>query len=254
MNGKSTVSRLLGWITTLAILVQTGPVPGQTSPGQTVPTRPRPTRASDPPSKGGVKARKAPGNRTSRIRGLSPEAERAAKALALSKDFEAGLFASEPLLSNPVAFCVDETGTVLVCETFRLNRGVEDNREHRDWIDDDLAAKTVDDRLAFFKKHLQDDIEKYAVQQDRIRIIQDRNGDGRADRASVFIDGFDDVLEGPGAGILSWRGTVYYACVPRLWAFRDDDGDGKVDKRKSTVRWVWRSCRFSRTRLAWAES
>lgn len=168
-----------------------------------------------------------------RIPGLSPAAERAAQALSLSPGFEASLFASEPLLANPVAFCVDEQTNVFVCETFRLKRGVEDNRDHKDWIDDDLAAKTVNDRLDFFKKHLQGELERYTEHQDRIRIIQDRNQDGRADRASVFADGFHDVLEGPGAGILSWRGTVYYACVPRLWAFRDDDADGKADKRKA---------------------
>ncbi len=200
-------------------------------PWATVVAQTDPSPAGAPPTPAN---RRSPGQpTTTRIPGLSPAAERAAKALSLAPGFEAGLFASEPLLANPVAFCIDEKSHVLVCETFRLKRGVEDNRDHLDWIDDDLAATTVEDRLAFFQKHLQGNLDRFRQHQDRIRIIQDRDRDGRADRASVFAEGFNDVLEGPGAGILSWRGTVYYACVPRLWAFRDDDGDGKVDKRKA---------------------
>ena len=166
-----------------------------------------------------------------RISGFSPEGIKAAKALGLSKDFQANLFASEPLLANPVAFCIDEKNRFYVCETFRINRGVEDNREHEDWIDDDLAARSIEDRLAFYKKHLGNDMERLTGHQDRVRLLLDRNGDGRADKSSVFIDGFNGPLEGTGAGILARRGTVYYACIPRLWALRDQDGDGRAEKK-----------------------
>ena len=46
--------------------------------------------------------------------------------------------AAEPLVANPVAFCLDEQGRIYVCETFRQSRGVEDNRGHGNWIETDL--------------------------------------------------------------------------------------------------------------------
>jgi quinoprotein glucose dehydrogenase len=46
-------------------------------------------------------------------------------------------------LAQPVAFGFDEQGRAYVAETFRLNRGVEDNRGHMNWLTDDLAAQTA---------------------------------------------------------------------------------------------------------------
>ena len=64
------------------------------------------------------------------------------------------LFAAEPLLANPVAFCLDEKGVVYVAETFRHSDGVTDTRNHMNWLDDDLACRTVADRVAMYKKYL----------------------------------------------------------------------------------------------------
>ena len=75
---------------------------------------------------------------------------------------QVSLFAAEPLLANPVAFCIDEQGRFYVAETFRQGKGVEDNRGHMDWLHDDLAAETIEDRLAYFRKHLKDKIKDYA--------------------------------------------------------------------------------------------
>ena len=59
-----------------------------------------------------------------------------------------------------------------------------------DWLDDDLAAQSVEDRLAYFKKHLGDEISTYEAEEDRITIVADTDGDGRADKDWVFADGF----------------------------------------------------------------
>ena len=141
------------------------------------------------------------------------------------------LFAAEPLLANPVAFCIDERGRMYVCETFRQQKGVEDNRGHMNWLHDDLAAQSVEDRLKFFKKHLGKNVNKYAQHDDRIRVIWDSNADGKADKASVFADGFNGIVEGTGAGVLARYGHVYYTNIPSLWHFRDKNGDGKADSR-----------------------
>ncbi len=169
-----------------------------------------------------------------RVAKVSSDAVRAAKALAPAKGITAGLYAAEPLVANPVALDIDERGRVFVCETYRQDNGVEDNRNHEEWLEDDLASKTTDDRLAMLKKYLKGDISKFSKKQDRIRLLTDRNRDGRADRSTVFIDGFKDPLDGTGASVLARKGNVFYTCIPKLYAFRDDNNDGKAD-RKTTM-------------------
>ncbi|WP_373651254.1 PVC-type heme-binding CxxCH protein [Schlesneria sp. DSM 10557] len=146
--------------------------------------------------------------------------------------FQGELFAAEPQLANPVAFCIDEKGRIFVAETFRQSKGVEDNRGHMDWVIDDLAAQTVADRIRFFKKHLKEHVKDYGLEHDRIRRLVDTDGDGRADEATVFADGFNHIEEGTGAGLLALNGTVYYTCIPRLWALTDPNDDGVADAKQ----------------------
>ena len=143
------------------------------------------------------------------------------------------LFAAEPLLANPVVFGIDPTGKVYVCETFRQQKGVEDNRSHMNWLLDDLSLQTVDERVAMFRKHLGDKANDYTKEQDRLRLIEDTNGDGVADKATVFADGFNDIADGTGAGVLIHNGDVFYTCIPKLWKLRDTNGDGKADAKES---------------------
>lgn len=143
------------------------------------------------------------------------------------------LFAAEPHLANPVAFGFDERGRVYVCETFRQGQGIEDNRGHSEWLDDDLAATNVADRLAFIQKHLGEKAIEYTRNDDRLRLLVDSDGDGRADNATVFANRFNTILSGTGAGVLARRRDVFYTCIPDLWRLRDEDGDGQADVRQS---------------------
>ena len=154
-------------------------------------------------------------------------------AFRVAKGLKLELFASEPLLANPVAFAFDEKGRVYAVETFRLHHGVTDNRGHMSWLDDDLASKTVADRVAMYKKHLGKEAATYGTEHDRIRLIEDRDGDGRADHATVFADGFNGLADGLAAGVLARKGDVYFTNIPSLWMLRDTDGDGKADVRKA---------------------
>lgn len=166
-----------------------------------------------------------------KIAPASDEAERSIVRFKVPAGMKAELFAAEPMLANPVAFCFDERGRVFVAETFRQQRGVEDNRFHSGWLLDDLKAQTVDDRLQYFKKHLKDDVKKYTLEHDRIRLLEDADGDGRADKATVFADGFNAIEDGTGAGVLAFEGKVFYTCIPKLWQLTDDNDDGQSDKR-----------------------
>lgn len=161
----------------------------------------------------------------------SDEGERSIQRFRIPAGMRTELFAAEPLIANPVAFCIDERGQVYVAETFRQQKGVEDNRGHGNWLIDDLKAQTVEDRIAFFKKHLKDDVKKYTLEHDRLRLLEDVDGDGRADKATVFADGFNAIEDGTGAGVLAIDGKVFYTCIPKLWLLTDENGDGQADKR-----------------------
>ncbi|MGE0607248.1 MAG: PVC-type heme-binding CxxCH protein [Pirellulales bacterium] len=163
----------------------------------------------------------------------SEEGQRTLSRIRVPEGFKVELFAAEPQLANPVAFCIDEQSRFYVAETFRYSAGVTDNRRHMDWLDDDVAARTVADRVAMYKKYLKDDFPTFETEHDRIRLIEDTDGDGTADRSSVFADGFHKAEEGIGSGLLARGGDVWYTCIPSLWKLRDNDGDGVADERQA---------------------
>lgn len=148
-----------------------------------------------------------------------------------AEGFKIELTAAEPLLANPVCLYIANSGDIYVAETFRHHKGVSDMRRHTKWLVDDLANRTILDRLITMKKNLGNDFASYSVEHDRVRLLKDTDGDGKMDVATVFADGFKDTLDGIGSGLLEDRGAVYYTCIPDLWKLRDTDGDGQVDKR-----------------------
>jgi quinoprotein glucose dehydrogenase len=170
---------------------------------------------------------------TPQIAAASDEGEQALKSFKVPPGLAGSLWAAEPDLANPVAFWIDARGRIYVCESFRQSRGIEDNRGHAHWLEDDLAAQTVEDRLAYIRKHLGEKAADYTKYDDRIRLLEDTNADGRADKATVFADRFNGIVEGTLAGVLTRGDDVFLTCIPNLWRLRDEDGDGKADKRTS---------------------
>lgn len=162
----------------------------------------------------------------------SSEATQAINKFRVPAGLQLDLFAAEPHLANPVAFCLDERGRAYVVETFRLHAGVTDIRGHMNWLDDDLACRTVDDRVALYRKYLKEKFSTYGVEHDRIRLVEDTDGDGKSDKATVFADAFNAPAEGLAAGVLARNGKVWVTCIPNLWLLEDTDGDGKADVRK----------------------
>ncbi len=168
------------------------------------------------------------------IQPRSQEAERAMAAFRIPEGLKAALVAAEPDLANPVAFSIDDHGRYWVCETFRQGNAVVDNRGREYWLLDDLAAQTVADRLAYYKKHLgEEGLKAFSEHQDRIRLLTDKNGDGVVDEATVFADGFNAPESGTGSGVLKVGGDVFYTNIPDLWRLRDTNGDGVADEQES---------------------
>lgn len=167
------------------------------------------------------------------IAAASDEGQQAIAGFRVPAGLKTELWAAEPMLANPVAFTIDHRGRVFVCETFRQGRGIEDNRNHEHWLNDDLAAQTVEDRLAYIKKHLGDKANDYMKHDDRVRLLEDTDGDGRADKSTVFAEHFNGILDGTAAGVLSRGNNVYLTCIPHLWLLNDNDGNGQAEVRQS---------------------
>ena len=151
------------------------------------------------------------------------------------KDMVAGIFARQPDVFNATAISMDEQNRLFVAETHRFDRGIEDNRRNWYWLRDEVALKTTADRLALYKKYADkrktpDYFTKYA---EKIRVLEDKDGDGKAERSWLYADGFNAPLDGTAAGIMAANGKVYFACIPNVWMLEDKDGDGVSDTRKS---------------------
>lgn len=156
-------------------------------------------------------------------------AEAAARA-QLEKGLKAEVWAAEPMLENPVAFAFDEHGRCFIAETNRLHDGVPDTRGHMQWLDDDIGARTIADRLEKYKKHKYPDFTKFSEQ---LRIVWDSTGAGKADKSDIFATGFNAIPDGLASGVLARKGTVYFTCIPDLYAFGAEKDKSTATSKKS---------------------
>lgn len=124
-------------------------------------------------------------------------AENALKGLEAFDGLAVRTFATEPMLKNPTNIDVDERGRVWVTEAYNYRPAINGNPTN--------AAG------------------------DRIMILEDSNGDGRADTAKVFYQGPE--LNAP-LGICVLGKQVLISQSPYVWAFYDDDGDDKADRKE----------------------
>jgi putative membrane-bound dehydrogenase-like protein len=121
---------------------------------------------------------------------LSPE--EAQKRFTLPKGFEIRLFASEPEVVNPVAMSWDHRGRLWVVELYEYPLGTQPGEKGRD----------------------------------RIKILEDTDGDGLADKVSVFAEGFTLAT-----GLLLANNGVYLGAAPNLLFLEDTDGDDRADRQ-----------------------
>jgi quinoprotein glucose dehydrogenase len=180
----------------------------------------------------------------------SEEIQVAMKKFRLQPGFYPEMFASEPLIANPVSFVFDDAGRAYVVETHRRRTSVFDIRNHRDWLDNDLSFRTTEDRAAFLRRVLSPtnsalpktiikdrngdgkfDWHDLEVESERIRLLEDRDFNGVADSAITYADDFRTLISGVAAGIATRKNTVWFTCIPDLWRLRDVDKDGKAEVR-----------------------
>jgi putative membrane-bound dehydrogenase-like protein len=100
------------------------------------------------------------------------------------------LVASEPQVTSPVAAAYDEDGRLYVVEM-------------RDYPDPLKPGETPIGR---------------------VRRLEDRDGDGVYETATIFADKL-----GWPTGVFPWAGGVFVTAAPDLWYFKDGDGDGVAE-------------------------
>ncbi len=145
----------------------------------------------------------------------------------------AKLFAREPDVQDPTAITFDEQNRLYIAETHRFERGVEDNRRNP-WVADDYKLTSTAERLEMYKKYAdKKPLSYFTKYSEKIRVIEDRDGDGKCDHATIYGDGFNNPLDGTAAGVMALEGKIYFACIPHVWLLEDTDWDLVADKRES---------------------
>ncbi len=127
--------------------------------------------------------------------------EKALATFKVADGLELSLFASEPLFANPTCMDIDHKGRVWVCESVNYRTKMHGKPLNR-------------------------------AEGDRIVILEDSKGTGKADKATTFYQSPE--LYGP-MGIAVAKDPVgpgykVYVCQsPDILVFEDKDGDGKAD-------------------------
>jgi len=126
--------------------------------------------------------------------GPALEPEEAIRRMRVPEGFRVELVACEPDLVNPVAMTFDERGRIWVTESLEYPRS------------------------------------QAGPGRDRVRILEDTDGDGRADKFTTFADG----LNIP-SGIAVGAGGVWVANAPDILFMVDEDGDDRADRSEVVV-------------------
>jgi quinoprotein glucose dehydrogenase len=166
------------------------------------------------------------------LKPASDAGERAIAKMRPAPGLKVELWAAEPMLANPVALNFDNKGRCYLVETWRFEHGVIDMRGHQDWLDEDLASKSVEDRIALVRRKMGPNARTFAKYPDVVRVLEDTRGEGKADKSTMFAE-FHNLADGIASGIVERKGNVYLTNIPNLWLLRDTKGAGQADEQKS---------------------
>ncbi|ADB41453.1 PVC-type heme-binding CxxCH protein [Spirosoma linguale] len=139
-----------------------------------------------------------PGAEPSRQRSMIVGAD--SNTLYLPSDLEATLWAEAPMFHNPTNMDIDAKGRVWITEAVnyrKFNNKPESRLDHPEG--------------------------------ERIVIMEDTNGDGKADASKVFVT--DPELVSP-LGIAVIGNKVIVSAAPNLVVYTDENGDDKPDKKE----------------------
>ncbi len=130
------------------------------------------------------------------VRGSGPDAaEESLAKFTVADGLAVTVFASEPMMLNPTNMDIDARGRVWITE----------GANYRKWKDTRPEG-------------------------DRIVILEDTNGDGKADKAKTF---YQDPSINAALGICVLGNKVIVSCSPNMFVLTDTDGDDKADKKET---------------------
>jgi putative heme-binding domain-containing protein len=134
-------------------------------------------------------------NQNDRKENPDPSVQKELESFKIADGFEVSLWAAEPLVVKPIQMNWDADGRL--------------------WVVSSTAYPHV---------------KTGETANDKIFVIEDTDGDGKADKSTIFAEG----LLTP-TGILPGDGGVYVANSTEILHFMDTDGDGKADKRRKVL-------------------
>ncbi|MEP2347791.1 MAG: PVC-type heme-binding CxxCH protein [Algoriphagus sp.] len=124
---------------------------------------------------------------------LSPE--ESMKLIQVPVGFELELFASEPMIINPMAMAWDERGRLYVIETVDYPNEI--------------------------RKESGDDV---------IKILEDTDGDGKADKSTIFAEGLNIPTS-----MVAVNGGILISMAPDFIFLKDTDGDDVADVKEVVI-------------------
>lgn len=115
------------------------------------------------------------------------------KSIRFSEEFEAQIFAAEPMVLDPVDMVFDEQGRAYVADMLDLP-----------W-----------------------DPPKGQPARSRIVMLEDTNNDGQADKQTIYAENVLQV-----SGLLPWQGGLIVPAAPDILYLKDTNNDGRADTRE----------------------
>lgn len=142
--------------------------------------------------------------------GYSPEEARA--RMVVPEGFHVEVFASEPMIRQPVTACFDERGRAWVIEYLQYP------------VPAGLKPMKVDQYLRTQYDRFPEPPPRGPRGADRIKILEDTDGDGKADKVTIFAEGLNLA-----SGLAIGYGGVFVGQAPYLLFYPDKNKDDKPD-------------------------
>lgn len=171
--------------------------------------------------------------------------------IQLADGLTIGLWASEPLVADPIALAIDDHGRTYFTRSQRMGQSEFDIRGYEHWMTPSISWQTVEDRRAFLRETFSpersaehswiedlngdglSDWRDLAVEAEQVYHLEDTDNDGRADRSQLFVRDFNSEVTDVAHAVLPWDDDVFLGVAPDVWRLTDRDGDGMSDSKSS---------------------
>jgi len=170
-----------------------------------------------------------------------------------AEGMKAELWASEKLIGDTVAIHLDDKGRVWAGITQRSNNSEFDIRSVPEWEDASMTFSSIEDRRAFLHKELapekkltdrripdrnndgNQDWHDLAVMTEKVVLLEDKSGAGKADFAQTVVDDFHTEVTDVIGGLFYNENAdeLFLNVAPDVWKMKDTNGDGFFDQKTS---------------------